>query len=251
MAKERNLLWLVTMACSVLALLCVFPDLLCGKKVKWLKLVYIPPGEFMMGMRGLSQHKVRITKGFYMGAYEVTQAQWQEVMATNPSHYKGVDLPVDTVSWEDATEFCRKLSQKEGKTYRLPTDAEWEYACRAGTTTDYYFGDGYSQVSHYAWYGGNSGHKSHPVGKKKPNGFGLYDMTGNVWEWCSDWYDEGYYSQSPVDDPKGPSTGSSGQYRVLRGGGCGGDAWPVASRSDGSPTYRYDGVGFRVVQDLD
>jgi formylglycine-generating enzyme required for sulfatase activity len=220
-----------------------------------MKLVYIPPGEFMMGSpdsekdrfsREGPQHRVRITKGFYMTVTEVTQAQWKAVMGNNPSNFKDDDLPVAQVSWDYAVEFCSRLSQKEGKGYRLPTEAEWEYACRAGTTTRFYFGDNDSMLSDYAWYYENTGTKTLPVGKKKPNSFGLYDMHGNVSEWCSDWYDEDYYSQSPVDDPKGPSTG---QYRVIRGG-----SWnylPRLSRSANRigrlPDHSDYGFGFRVV----
>ncbi len=269
MAKGRNFLWQQAMSYLVLALLCILPAWSCGKKaVKsqakdsnivtnsiGMKLILIPPGEFMRGQSEYSQMvKVRITKGFYMGAYEVTQAQWLKMMYRNPSRYIGDNLPVDSVSWEDATEFCRRLSQYEGKTYRLPTEAEWEYACRAGIATRFYFGDGGSQLSHYAWYHENSGNESHPVGKKKPNAFGLYDMLGNVWEWCSDWHtwDEGNYSQSPVDDPKGPSTG---QYRVIRGGSWHDDAgcYQALARGGSDPDSRFhsNGIGgFRVVQDF-
>jgi formylglycine-generating enzyme required for sulfatase activity len=151
-----------------------------------MKLVWIAPGEFKMGSNDGEDfekplHTVKITKGFYMGAFEVTQGQYQQVMGTNPSYFKGANLPVEQVSWDDAVEFCKKLSQKEGKTYRLPTEAEWEYACRAGTTTKFSFGDDESQLGEYAWYGKNSGMKTHPVGKKKPNAWGLFDMHGNVW----------------------------------------------------------------------
>ncbi len=227
-----------------------------------MNLVYIPAGEFMMGSSSDEkdrynaegpQHRVKISKGFYMGVYEVTQGQYQAVMGNNPSNFKGDNLPVELVSWEMAVEFCRKLSQKEGKTYRLPTEAEWEYACRAGSTTRFCFGDSDSILGDYAWYGYDyawgyeeSGKQTHPVGQMKPNGFGLYDMHGNVWEWCQDWYDGSYYSQNPEVDPQGPS---SGQYRVLRGG-----SWEnsprhcrSAYRNGNTPDSRYSGSGFRVV----
>jgi len=203
-----------------------------------MKLKLIPAaGEFMMGSpesddESLSlekpQHKVRITKPFYLGVYEVTQAEYEEVMGKNPSYFStggsgmihvlGMDTPrhpVEQVSWHNAMEFCRKLSAKEGKKYRLPTEAEWEYACRAGATTRYSFGDEPASLGEYAWYGRNCGGKTHPVGEKKPNAWGLYDMNGNVWEWCHDWADENYYAVSPTDDPPGPETGS---IRAIRGG---------------------------------
>jgi formylglycine-generating enzyme required for sulfatase activity len=231
-----------------------------------MKLVYIPPGELTMGSPDSEknreidegpQHKVRISKGFYMGIYEVTQAQCQAVMGSNPSSFQSDDLRVKPVSgygpasWNDAVEFCSRLSQKEGKGYRLPTEAEWEYACRAGSTTRFCYGDRDKSLGDYAWYRNNSGGRIHPVGQKKPNAFGLYDMHGNVQEWCSDWYDAGYYSQSPVDNPKGPSTGL---FRVLRGG----DYWWLrlpspcrsASRDRNPPNACGSAIGFRVVLDF-
>jgi formylglycine-generating enzyme required for sulfatase activity len=143
-----------------------------------MRLKLMPAGEFMMGTpesdnptmsHESPQHKVRITKPFYLGVYEVTQAEYARVMGENPSRFKDASNPVEQVSWDDATEFCRKLSAKEGKTYRLPTEAEWEYACRAGTTTRYSFGDDWARLGEYAWYGANSRQETHPVGEKKPN----------------------------------------------------------------------------------
>ena len=220
-----------------------------------LKMVYIPSGEFMMGSErgsggGRPVHRVRITKGFYLGAYEVTQAQWQSVMGSNPSHFKGADRPVERVSWTDCQGFVRKLCAKEGVpegTYRLPTEAEWEYACRAGSTTRFYFGDSDGDLDNHGWHRGNSGRQTHPVGEKTPNGFGLYDMHGNVWEWCSDWYDSGYYGKSPGADPPGPGSGS---YRVNRGGGwlhSSGDC-RSAGRSWDAPVGRYFSLGFRLAR---
>jgi formylglycine-generating enzyme required for sulfatase activity len=193
-----------------------------------MKFALIPAGEFLMGSpegQGGSdeqpQHKVKITKPFYLQTTEVTQAQWKAVMGDNPSNSKGDGLPVEQVSWEAAQKFIEKLSAKEGVKYRLPTEAEWEYACRAGSTTGFCFGDAQSELGEYAWYKMNSDGKTHPVGMKKPNAWGLYDIHGNVWEWCQDWYDENYYKNSPADDPQGPGSGS---YRVCRGGSWGGDS---------------------------
>jgi formylglycine-generating enzyme required for sulfatase activity len=180
-----------------------------GKGVP-MKLVLIRPGKFMMGSpdseqgRGPKegpQHEVTISKPFYMGVTEVTQAQYEVVMGTNPSRFQGPMNPVEKVSREDAMAFCRKLSEKTGKTVRLPTEAEWEYACRAGTKTRYSFGDSDRTLGDYAWYKGNSEDKPHPVGRKKPNAWGLYDMHGNVWEWCAGWY--GNYSGGASTDPQG------------------------------------------------
>ena len=162
------------------------------------------------------QHLVRITQPFYLGVYEVTQGEYERVMGENPSKFKGdPQRPVETVSWEKAVEFCRRLSEMEGKTYQLPTEAQWEYACRAGSTTKWCCGDSKSQLGDYAWYNRNSGSTTNPVGKKKSNAWGLYDMHGNVFEWCADWDDSDYYQDSPSTDPTGPSSGSD---RVCRGG---------------------------------
>ena len=214
-----------------------------------MKLVWIPAGNFMMGSdSGESNekpiHSVRISKGFYMGQTEVTQAQYTAVMGTNPSNFKGDNLPVETVSWNDATEFCRKLSQKEnGRTYMLPTEAQWEYACRAQSTTVFSFGNSESALGDYAWYSSN---KTHPVGQKRPNGFGLYDMHGNVWEWCSDFYDSNYYGRNDNVDPENTNSDSN---RVLRGGCWYDDALRCRSayRSWSIPGDRYSDGGFRVV----
>ncbi len=232
-------------------------------------LVYVPPGEFMMGSSESDideslyiykkeysyakreafdnekpQHRVTISNGFWMGKYEVTQGQWQAVMGDNPSNFKdcGANCPIEQVSWDDIQVFLRKLNQKnDGFEYSLPSEAQWEYAARAGTTTLY---GGTGNLDDLGWYGKNSGRKTHPVGEKRANGFGLYDMHGNVWEWCSDWY--GSYSSGQATDP---TAASSGQSRVLRGG-----SWfnvanysRSAFRSRNSPADRYSFYGFRVV----
>ncbi len=182
----------------------------------------IPAGEFIMGhmcrrKREKPVHVVTVTKPFYLGVHQVTNTYWQAVMGIKRASRKKGNRPVTAVSWNDTKEFLQALNKKEGcaTTYRLPTEAEWEYACRAGTTTEYSFGDDVGELSEYAWYKENSDCRVHPVGQKKPNQWGLYDMHGNVWEWVEDWYDVNYYSVSRKRDPPGTRTGKK---RVLRGG---------------------------------
>ncbi|MBL1217146.1 MAG: formylglycine-generating enzyme family protein [Planctomycetes bacterium] len=217
----------------------------------------IPPGEFVMGSPASEvgrsdvegpQHQVTLTQPYYMGITEVTQAQYQTIMGNNPSKFVGTALPVEQVSWDDATEFCRALADKTGRIVRLPTEAEWEYACRAGTTTRFGFGDSDSHLSQYAWYEDNSGAQTHPVGQKEPNAFGLFDMHGNVWEWCADWYAEAYPSSSQTD----PTGSGSGDARVLRGGSWNynPDYCRSASRGMIPPDIQVNNSGFRVVLDL-
>ena len=213
--------------------------------------VLIPAGTFMMGAEDSRPDekpatKVTITGTFYFGKYEVTQEQWQAVMGSNPSYYKGTNLPVEQVSWNSAQGFLTNLNDRvKGYRFRLPTEAEWEYACRAGTTTQYSFGDGDGALPEYGWFTGNGERKTHPVGEKKPNPWGLYDMHGNVWEWCQDWYAP--YPGGDVTDPTGPATGKT---IVMRGG-----SWSHGSRDLWS-SYRFGrfnrdfpfrSVGFRVV----
>ena len=190
-----------------------------------MEFVLIPAGSFDMGSPSGEEsryddegpvHKVRIPDSFYMGKYEVTQKQWREVMGDSPSSFKSDGRPVETVLWEDAQDFVRKLNQKEGTNkYRLPSEAEWEYAARAGTTTRYSFGDNESRLGEYAWYDANSRDETHLVGQKKPNPWGLYDMHGNVGEWVQDeWHD--YYDGAPTDGSVWED--GDGYYRIERGG---------------------------------
>jgi len=229
----------------------------------------IPAGTFTMGSpegeegrrEDKTQHPVTISKPFYMQTTEVTQGQWKEVMGTEPwkgEKYvkEGANYAATYVSWDDAVAYCKKLSEKEGKTYRLSTEAEWEYACRAGSETRWSFGDDEKVLGDYAWYNENADdigeEYAHQVGLKKPNAFGLYDMHGNVFEWCHDYYEEDYYQQSPEKDPQGPESAADG-YRVLRGG-----SWCLNSRFTRSAFrfrlgagYRYIFNGFRLVRELD
>ncbi len=189
-------------------------------------------------------HSVTLSH-FYMGKYEVTQGQWKAVMGSNPSNFTGDDnLPVERVSWKDVQEFIQKLNALTGKTYRLPTEAEWEYAARGGKKSQGYKYAGSNTINKVAWYEKNSGYKTHPVGQKQPNELGLYDMSGNVSEWCQDWY--GSYSSFAQTNPTGPTSGS---YRVLRGGSWGSDAGDcrVAYRNNLNPSIRNNHYGFRLV----
>jgi formylglycine-generating enzyme required for sulfatase activity len=168
-------------------------------------------------------------------------------MGNNPSYFKGAKLPVEQVSWDDCQEFIRKLNAMTGKRFRLPTEVEWEYAARGGNRSRGYKYSGSDNIGSVAWYTDNSGRETHPVGQKQANELGLYDMSGNVEEWCQDWYGENYYSSSPSQNPKGPSTGSD---RVLRGGSWGDDAWRcrVSSRVKDAPGLRGSNLGLRLAQ---
>ena len=238
-----------------------------------MKLAWIPAGEFLMGSPNGDEpnygneqprHRVRITRPFRLGVHEVTKGEWTDVMGTTPwkPHGKeGNRYPATYVNSEDAMEFCRKLTEKERaagwlkvrEAYRLLTEAEWEYACRAGSETRYHFGDGEGSLGEYAWYEKNAGEinerYAHSVGLKRPNAWGLFDMHGNVWELCSDWYGEKYYGKSPRADPLGPSKGTS---HVSRGG-----SWldmPHVCRSAHrirfEPEPRFGLLGFRVVRTI-
>ncbi len=221
-------------------------------------LVAVEGGSFMMGSPNTEanrhdneyQHHVTLSS-FYISKYQVTQAQWEAVMGilttlSNPSHFKGDNLPVESVSWDDIQVFVTKLNQKTGKNFRLPTEAEWEYAARGGNKSQGYIYAGSNNLNEVAWYRDNSNRKTYPVGRKKPNELGIYDMSGNIWEWCQDWYDEDYYKNSPTNNPTGPTSGSN---RVLRS--C---SWydnaaycRVANRDCCSPDYRFHDYGFRLV----
>lgn len=184
-----------------------------------LDLIYISKGEFMMGSNEYGneqlKHLVTISEPFYLGKYPITQGQYQAVMGKNPSHFGGENNPVDNVSWHDAVEFCQKLSHMTGKKYKLPSEAQWEYACRAGSTGEWFFGDDEDQLKDYAWYGYNSNDQTRAIGQKKPNKLGLYDMYGNVCEWCEDNYMDNY-EHAPRDGSAYKN--KSAMYVVLRGG---------------------------------
>ncbi|MCI5146596.1 MAG: formylglycine-generating enzyme family protein, partial [Candidatus Electrothrix sp. AR3] len=221
-------------------------------KATGMELVYIPAGCFMMGSSPDDEghqknegpvHEVCLN-AFWMGKYQVTQGQWQKIMGQNPAKFqKGDKYPVEQVSWDDVQSFLKKLNKKSGKGYRLPTESEWEYACRANGSSKYSGGD---DLDALGWYYKNSGHSTHPVGKKKANAFGLHDMSGNVWEWCHDWYGADYYASSPKDNPTGPNSGTD---RVLRGGYYFGYSLNCRSvfRDHRPPEERDDAFGFRLV----
>ena len=193
-------------------------------------------------------HQVTLSS-YSIGETPVTQELWQAVMGTNPSYYKGPQRPVENVSWNDCQEFIRKLYQKTGKQFRLPTEAEWEFAARGGKNSRGYKFSGSNNLSEVAWFGENSSHKTHPVKEKKPNELGIYDMSGNVWEWCQDWYDDNYYNNSRGKDPKGPRIGS---YRVSRGGSWFRSWYPdtrycrLSHRNGGYPDNRETYYGLRL-----
>ncbi|MHC4249590.1 MAG: SUMF1/EgtB/PvdO family nonheme iron enzyme, partial [Planctomycetota bacterium] len=216
-----------------------------------MEMVYVKPGTFMMGNKSgpasqKPQHPVAITKGFYIGKHEVTQAQYKAVTGADPSRVKGPDRPVETVSWFDAAEFCKQAAERTRLPFRLPTEAEWEYACRAGSGGTWCFGNDEGKLLEYAYLGAGFGAPPDPVGERKPNAWGLYDMHGNVREWCSDWYAPDYYAKSPAKDPTGPAEGTA---RIQRGG-CAGRGIPEtwsSGRGGDSPRVRYPHIGLRAV----
>ena len=223
-----------------------------------MEFVKLPAGEFMMGCAPSDAacdsnekplHKVTITRPFEMGKYEVTQAQWQAVMGTNPSKFKGPDLPVENISWRLTQEFMQKMNdRKDGYKYRLPTEAEWEYAAKAGHSS------ASASLEDEAWYEKNSNGKTQPVGMKRPNAWGLFDMRGNVWEWVQDWFGKTYYASSPATDPPGPP---SGVFRVARGGSWSdvAEVTRVTMRSVAEPGYALGSsdveIGFRCVREAE
>lgn len=221
-----------------------------------MELVMISAGSFNMGGdKQIEQaedhenpiHTVRLSDPVWMGRYTVTQAQWTALMNGNPSSFKDDLRPVETVSWNDVQDFIQALNKREHTLgYRLPTEAEWEYAARAGSTKAYAFGREAHGLEKHAWFRKNSRNQTHPVGQLAPNNWGLFDMHGNVHEWCRDWFDRTYYSRSPECDPGGPPEGLA---RCLRGGDWGSEGWycRCASRSLSSPDRRSNRVGFRLV----
>lgn len=219
-----------------------------------MEFVLIPAGTFRMGSeKGRADerpvHPVTISRPFLLGTCEVSQEQWQAVMGTNPASHTAAKNPVENVSWYDAKVFLKKLSDRSpGGGFRLPTEAEWEYACRAGSTTEYSFGDDPEQLSKYGWYDANSGRATHPVGQKKPNAWGLFDMHGNVWEWCSDY--RGDYPTNAIADPIG---GKDPHFVQMRGGSAMYIARNCrsANRHTSGPPSRHDFIGLRVARTLD
>jgi formylglycine-generating enzyme len=213
-----------------------------GKEIQF-EMVDLPGGEFQMGGTKNNEKPVHLVKvsPFSIGKYQVTQAQWQAVMGSNPSYFKGETRPVEMVSWLDAQDFLKKI----GNGYRLPTEAEWEYAARGGTTTEYSFGDDKSMLGDSAWFSGNAGGETHPVGQKKPNPFGLFDMHGNVWEWVEDHWHKNY-DGAPTDGSAW-LTGNDKAQRVLRGGSWYSNFLRSANRFNHGPDFRDGNLGFRVV----
>ena len=223
-----------------------------GMKFQW-----CPAGTFTMGSPADEEgrrdneapHRVTLTQGYWLGAYEVTQSEWEDVMGDNPADFPGANRPVEMVSWEDVQDFLAELNAGIGAgKFRLPTEAEWEYACRAGTTTRFHWGEDpdETEIDDFAWYDGNSADETHPVGGKMPNAWGLYDMNSNVFEWCQDWHDS--YPEWPLTDPTGPEDGAR---RVLRGGAF--DASPnncrSAFRNSNDPDSRFGDYGFRILRE--
>ena len=214
-------------------------------------MVWVDGGTFRMGATSeqgseISEekpvHSVTLS-GYYIGKTEVTQALWKAVMGSNPSEFKGDNRPVESVSWDDCQAFIRKLNALTGQNFRLPTEAEWEFACRGGNNSRGYKYSGSNYIDNVAWHDGNFGNKTHPVATKSPNELGIYDMSGNVWEWCADWY--GDYSSGRQTNPKGPYDGS---FRVYRGGSWINDARYCRSsyRFYSFPAYRYYNLGLRL-----
>lgn len=225
-----------------------------------IEMALVPAGQFTMGGDQVTEqadenetprHSVTFDTSFHIGRVAVTQSQWQAVMETNPSRFEDPARPVEMVSHHDASLFVKRLNQKEAtRSYRLPTEAQWEYAARAGSREAYCYGAGKMKLTRYAWLNKNSDNTTQPAGLLLPNAWGLYDMHGNIHEWCSDWFDRNYYAASPARHPTGPDTGLA---RVLRGGDWGSADWycRCAVRSLSSPDRRSQRVGFRIVKLID
>lgn len=243
--------WLVLAAITPIPASCAMARLIPEERTitnsVGMNMILVPAGGFIM-LPGYDQgHPVRITRPFYIGVTEVTQRQFTMLTGRNPSVFQGEDLPVDSVSWYEAMEFCRLLSEKEGVTYRLPTEAEWEYTARAGSRGAYPWGDAFDPA--FAWYGDNSHSTSHAVATRQPAPGGMYDLIGNLWEWCADWHDDFPALGAPAIDPVGPQ---SGKWKVIRGG-----SWQespenstLAQRGRSEPHAASFVTGFRVVREM-
>ena len=229
-------------------------DLLFNVNGVQFKMVRVEGGTFMMGATSEQgddaydsekpAHKVTLDD-YYIAETQVTQALWQAVMGNNLSNWEGDDLPVEMISWNDCQEFIKKLNQLTGRTFALPTESQWEFAARGGNSSKGYKYAGSDSLDEVAWFRANSKSQTHPVKQKKPNELGLYDMSGNVWEWCNDWFDINYYQSSPESNPQGPT---SGFISVLRGGSWGNGAWycRVSCRGCGDPGLRGNAGGMRL-----
>jgi formylglycine-generating enzyme required for sulfatase activity len=214
---------------------------------------YVEAGTFIMGAEDGNDNEkpireVELTEAFYLGIYEVTQAQWFAVMGISPSFFTGDSLPVERVSWQDVQAFIAQLNEIEGGSrYRLPSEAEWEYAAKGGQASKSFTFAGSDSINNVAWYNANSSGISHKVGLKQPNELGIYDMSGNVWEWCQDWFDAEYYEQAPNRNPEGPSSAIS---KVIRGGswGSSSDICRTTNRGSIEIESRFSGIGFRLLR---
>ncbi len=213
--------------------------------------VYVEGGTFLMGGNNYGKsnekpaHSVTLNS-FYISKYEVTQKEWIEIMGDNPCIWEKDNFPVDNVSWNDIQDYIKKLNKKTKKKYRLPTEAEWEYAARGGNKSNKYTYSGSNDIHDVAWHYDNSRNRPHEVGTKMPNELGIFDMSGNVWEWCDDWYGENYYASSPSKNPKGPN---EGECCVIRGGSWGDVPYSTTARTCDDPNFKSKNTGFRLVHD--
>lgn len=260
--RQAHVLTLITLACIVFgAGTNAEPHAEASQSITnsvGMRFAVIPSGSFTMGspdsengrISNETQRTMTFAKPFYIGATEVTQKQWREVMGTDPSFFKGDDLPVEHITWHKAIEFCRRLSRREKNRYRLPTEAEWEYACRGGTTTAYHTGDGEEALADAGWFLKNGSNHTHPVGLKKPNAWGLYDMHGNVSEWCADRAEEEPDTYNTKSDLLNVEIAALRDYR---GGSWGLNASDCrsASRHRNQGRFQYFDLGLRVVREVD